>query len=70
MIDARQHLPRCGARPPANRLRVGAAFGEWRDGEAVIRGACQPVERRPLEHGINQLAPFFAGRFGEIGGEQ
>ena len=64
MIDASQHLPRCGARPPANRLRVGAAFGEWRDGEAVIRGG------RPLEHGINQLAPFFAGRFGEIGGEQ
>ena len=70
MIDARQRLPGCRARVRRDGPRIGPARGERLDGEAVIGGADKPLERRPLEHDVDQLAPLIARRRGKIGGQR
>ena len=69
MIDARQYFPGRRAGPGRQRPGVGAPRRERFDGEAFIGGAHEALERRALEHGINQLAPLFVGCGGKTGSE-
>ena len=70
VVDARERLPGRGPPPPGARLRVGAARGKRLDGEAVIGRAAQPLERRALEHGVDELAPVLPRRRSKIRGKR
>ena len=55
-------------RAPGDRLRVAPRAVERLDGEPVIGLGDQPlVERRALEHAVDQLAPLLARRRGKLG---
>ena len=49
---------------------VGAARGERLDAQAVIGRAHEPLERRALERGVDQLAPILRVAGGKVGGER
>ena len=70
MIDALHHRPGRARRAAGERLRGGGALVERLDGQAVIGLALKPLERRALEHGIDQLAPIVARRWRKIAGER
>ena len=69
MVDPLHQRPGRARRAAGHGARGGRAFIKRFDGQAVIGPADQPLERRALKHGVNELAPVVLRCRGKIAGK-